>query len=261
MHTDPRELDAQFEQWLLDSARRDMPPPELTRHAWARFAKTSGQTAAAATGGPLLSRLGLRAALSKAAWLGAGMLAGSALTAAVLSPREAPITGDAREAAPLPIRARNEPREADEPTARREPTAQTRRAAPSEGDDSATTHAPRAKPRGSPEAAPVAPPIRRASPTPSSRASSSNLAAEVRAVDAVRREIEAGQPERALAAIKDFHRDFPRAQLAADAEGLAIEALLARGDHAGAAERARQLLRRYPEDPHAARFEPIARER
>lgn len=254
MHPDPRELDAQFEQWLLDAARRDTPPPELTRHAWARFAKTSGQ-AAAATRGALLSRLGARAALSKWAWLGAGMLAGSALTVAVLAPRAAPTARAPLDAAPLHAGAANEPLERDEPEA------QTQQAAPSPIHDGAAAHAPALAPHAAPPAAPSARHARRSSPAPSPLAASSNLAAEVRALDAVRGEIESNRPDRALAAIADFHHDFPRAQLAADAEGLAIEALLARGDRDGAAQRARQFLNQYPEDPHAARFEPIAGQR
>jgi len=246
MQTDPPDLDTKFEQWLLDSARRDVPPAELTERAWARFAKTSGQIAAGATGGAVLSRLGLRAARFQWAWLGAGMLAGSALTLAVLTLRGAPAV----------------------PSVPSAPTAQERReeaALHARADDEPTERAPRATPRALPTAPPPAAPValqpQRVSAASSPRAPSSTLAAEVRALDAVRREIESGQPERALVAVRDFHREFPRAQLAADAEGLAIEALLARGDRGGAAQRARQFLQHYPEDPHAARFEPIAGER
>lgn len=91
----------------------------------------------------------------------------------------------------------------------------------------------------------------------SARAAAPGLEAEVRALDAIQRAVSEGRPGDALDAVDVFHREFPRAQLAADAEGLAIEALLARGDTAAAAERAKRFLQRYPSDPHAPRFAPL----
>lgn len=89
-------------------------------------------------------------------------------------------------------------------------------------------------------------------------AAAPGLEAEVRALDAIQRAVSEGRPGEALDAVEVFHREFPRAQLAADAEGLAIEALLARGDTGAAAERAARFLERYPSDPHAPRFAPLA---
>jgi hypothetical protein len=86
----------------------------------------------------------------------------------------------------------------------------------------------------------------------------STLAAEVLALDEVRAAVVAQDFARALAHVESYHRVFPRGQLAADADALAIEALEARGDHDLAARDAKKFLGRNPNDPHAARMRALS---
>lgn len=90
-------------------------------------------------------------------------------------------------------------------------------------------------------------------PSPMPEAAST-LAAEIAALDGVRRAMAAGDFERALEGTAAYSRKFPRGQLAADADALAAQALSARGEHAAGSERAARFLERHPEDPHAARM-------
>jgi hypothetical protein len=55
-----------------------------------------------------------------------------------------------------------------------------------------------------------------------------------------------------------YNRHFPEAQLAPDADALAIEAPAEQGSRAEAARRSARFLSQYPKDPHAARVQLLS---
>jgi TolA-binding protein len=251
MSIEPSDADLDLERSLLEAARREAPPARAeTERAWRRFAASGGRVTASVAGGA--SRAWLSGA--NLAWLGAGLVAGSLATAAVMLGRDAApepavpsgerAPGPAHEANPAPVAV---------------PPA-TQAAVPLDGVPPAPpTASLRTEPAAAPGTPGLAAPKRAARKPRTARAAATpGLEAEVRALDAIRRAMSEGRPGDALDAVEVFHREFPRAQLAADAEGLAIEALLARGDTGAAAERAARFLVRYPSDPHAPRFAPLA---
>jgi len=77
----------------------------------------------------------------------------------------------------------------------------------------------------------------------------SGLLAEVRALEAVGTALGAGQPERAARELQAYRRRFPRGELAIEADVLAVQIAVARGDHATASAGAERLLAR-PEAEH-----------
>jgi hypothetical protein len=275
---EPSDADGDFERSLLEAARREEPPsPAETERAWRRFATSGSQVAASVVGGaarawPSSSSLG---------WLATGLLAGSMATAALMAGRDAvpePVatTGEQASAAaalsgeqgprhahqplpapvaPPPALPATVPAEGESPPAPFGARRVANRARfPASESTAEAASAPRAPKRG-------ATPDRAAPKQRGSRgAAAAGLEAEVRALDDIQRAVSDGHALEALDAVDAFHREFPRAQLAADAEGLAIEALLARGDTDAAAERAARFLERYPSDPHAPRFAPLVRE-
>lgn len=81
----------------------------------------------------------------------------------------------------------------------------------------------------------------------------SSLAREVAELDRARSAVWARDFDLALRRVEAFHAEFPRSQLAPDAEALAIEALRSKGDESAAERRAQRFLNRYPRDPHAER--------
>jgi TolA-binding protein len=81
----------------------------------------------------------------------------------------------------------------------------------------------------------------------------SALAAEVRALDAARAALARGASDEALARIARYLSAFPRGELRADAEVVALEALATKGDRPALERRAARFLHRQPNDPHAAR--------
>lgn len=81
----------------------------------------------------------------------------------------------------------------------------------------------------------------------------SSLAQEVAELDRARSAVWARDFDLALRRVEAFHAEFPRSQLAPDAEALAIEALRSKGDESAAERRAQRFLKRYPRDPHAER--------
>lgn len=276
--------DTAFERWLLEAARHDAPPPGATEQAWARFAADSARVASssgleprAASASPSLG--------AKLPWLGAGLVVGGVLGALIAfelrAPAPPPLSAHAEQApppraaaasderAPAPSRSAHEavpapPRSEDEaaapsphaaasnddaaapaPRAPRETAAPPPRAtAPARREKRSERTPPRARPRAASAEQSLAP-------------ARSTLALEVAALDAARARFAASSYADVLAAVDAFHRDFPLSQLGADAEALAIEALLARGDRAAAAARARRFLRTFPNDPHAARLAPM----
>ena len=79
-----------------------------------------------------------------------------------------------------------------------------------------------------------------------------SLAREIPLIDAGRSDL-ATAPSRALAALETHRREFPRGQLAAEREFLAVQALLQMNRIADANKRAAELAARYPSSSYAAR--------
>ncbi len=227
--------DAAFERWLLDAARREELPAALTEKAWARFEATSATTANAVSGRAGARRLGLHLSRASVGWLALGLVAGGALTLALVTSHPAPLPGHSTDEQSAMTGAFARP--PDLPP--------SRAVTPEDTTPEDTT----------PEA-PKVPPDRQRPFV--GRRPASTLAAEIEALEAVRAAIVAGNSVDALEGVAAFHRRFPRAQLRADAEGFALEALLAQGAGAEAAERARDFIRNYPHDPHVPRFAPLA---
>ena len=244
MAIDPRlgegdPADAAFERALLDSAKVDRVSEAATREAWERFTRATGAVALVAGGAAALrARQGLVRKLSHGAalkWLVVGAIGGSALTALWTRGVSTPESPELRD---LPS---------------------TASAVPS-GFEETLAAAPPAKegPRASPQHALAG--TRRRSPSSAAQSAShpdSTLPAEVRALDAARSAIANGAFREAVRLVDEYHRDFAHGQLTADADVLAIESLEAMGDHADAARRATEFLRRYPKDPHAGRIGAI----
>ena len=134
------------------------------------------------------------------------------------------------------------------------------------GHETARARQPRLEPLAAAEparapAAPAARPIRRhatearvaAPPAPAETASPNDmLAREVPLIDAGRSEL-ATSPSRALATLETHRREFPRGQLAAEREFLAVQALVQMNRVADARKRADELATRYPTSSYAAR--------
>jgi hypothetical protein len=233
---------ADFERSLLESARGDAPPAGATERAWRRFAADAALLVPlAAASAP---RSWFESATARAArWTLIGALGGGGLVAVWLRPpavREPPVA-PAHAALPAPVadvpaRVQAEPRVPTEPPASPAPAPGTLRGA---------------RPRK-----PAAPSLPPASGSPNAE---SSLAREVAALDAARTALAVGANASALRQIEQYHRDFPRGELSADADVVAIEALAARGDAAAAKGAARRFLQRHPRDPHVARIRELTR--
>jgi hypothetical protein len=83
-------------------------------------------------------------------------------------------------------------------------------------------------------------------------ASADTLAREIALIDAARSDLGAA-PARALGALETHKREFPRGQLAAEREFLAVEALRRMNRTEEARRRAGELEVRYPSSSYAAR--------
>ena len=104
----------------------------------------------------------------------------------------------------------------------------------------------------------AAPPLGTALPSASDGAGlrakvASELAAEVLHLDSARKLSTAGMHTQLLRSVAAFHRRFPRGALAPEAEVLALESLVELGRRAAASRRAKHFLSRYPVDPHSQR--------
>jgi hypothetical protein len=230
--------DLEFERALLASARGDeLPTAAAHEAAWLRFAAAAGALGA----GAALVPAGNQRFWSRAhfRWLATGAAAGAALTAVLLGwPTAAVSTRVTQTPAPPAASLLIAPA----PAAAIVP--------PRAGSSADVTAAPERAPLLS-SARAATPPVK---PHRASAAAASTLAAEIAALDGIRRAMAAGAFDRAFEGTQDYARKFPRGQLSADAEALAAEALAGRGERAAASERAARFLERYPEDPHAARM-------
>jgi hypothetical protein len=79
------------------------------------------------------------------------------------------------------------------------------------------------------------------------------LAREVPLIDAGRAALAAGAPSRALESLEAHRREFPRGQLAAEREFLAVQALVQMNRSGDAKQRAQELATRFPSSSYAAR--------
>jgi hypothetical protein len=238
-----------FEQWLLDSARTDELPVDVSA-AWARFgaslASVSGLAASgtAATGASGLGAVGvgggvgaLRAAAVK--WLIVGGIFGSTLTALIIGRG---FVGQKRASAPT----------ANLTAALSAPAPVVSvSASPME-----SVSPPLLAPQG--QELRIAPPRMAARPSRGGAPSLSGLGAQVALLDAARAAVAAGAFSEALRATDRFQRVFAKGELAPDAEVVAIEALAALGERAALSARADRFLALYPADPQAARVKALA---
>lgn len=234
--------DERFERLLIDSAQHDELPNNVDV-AWQNFdsALKGVSLLAAGAGGAWAVRRAQRWLAAK--WLIWGVLSGSALTAVGLrvSHHRPP------QASPTPSAAITVPAAPNSTS-----TAQVEREAKVQEE---RTKAPSAVKPTPHSARPHQAPTRSAEPV----APSSTLAAQVALLDSARTAIAAGAFAEALRLADRYRADFPAGELGPEAEVVAIEALVARGDRAAASARAARFLARYPGDPHAARVKWLVR--
>jgi hypothetical protein len=264
MSIDP---DARFERALLESARSDANPPDVS-DAWTRFAETlalavpraaRGRGDAAGDLAPRAAAAGVKGARAGALrWLLIGALGGAVPTAVlVLRHRPAVMVAPADAVG----------------TARSELGVGGARAlAPASASSSGAPPTPEAPRATSGTARPTTSPRRHAAPANAAvrlcragdergtapEAPGSTLSAEVSRIDTARTASALGDYDEAVRLIDHYHRDFPRGALGADADVVALEAVAARRDQPEVARRAALFLARYPNDPHAARVRALA---
>ena len=232
--------DERFERLLIDSAQSDELPTHVDA-AWHKFgAVLSGVSVlAAGAGGTLAVQRAQRWLAAK--WLIWGVLAGSALTALSLRPSHDHRTVPS---AALSVPTAVPTTTSSTPTAGIEVVTRQRDAAPPT-TPKAMPHSIRPRtPASHSEAAPPA---------------TSTLTAEVALLDAARAAAAAGTFAEALRLADRYRIDFPGGELAPEAEVVAIEALVERGEKPSARERAARFLARYPGDPHTGRVKWLVR--
>jgi TolA-binding protein len=260
--------DLRVERALLDSARADEVPRETVERAWLRFAGTIAAASASSAGASphLLSGTKIGPGVA-AKWLVIGALGGSCVTAAYFRlvrgepTRRVPAEASAPLAAPATNRERIAVLPASEPAPVPEaPPLATAFAGSSDGKPVPSRSAPhqrRSPAVSEPTPRDEAPPIGPATQVVGTPRAS-ELAREVSALDAARAALTAGAFDQALGAIETYHRDFPSGALSADADVVALRALVGNGAHVEAAEHARRFLAEYPNDPHAAYVKSVA---
>jgi hypothetical protein len=245
--------DEAFGRLLLDSAQEDAITEPDVRAAWSRFAERVG--AVAAVGGAAAGGAYPGSAVQRAAFRGvaAGGLLGGAIAVAWMGHRTLPKSSFTTLPAVATVKV-----EQVEPPPPLPPHAEPAEAfaASSRGLAPAHRAVPRPRPivtlEKLPDRDPVASPAPVSAPPPKSF--NSTLAAEVLALDRTRAALAGKDFAQALVDIDGYHRDFPRGQLAVDAEALAVEVLDAHGEHAEASRRAIQFISQHPNDPHAERL-------
>jgi hypothetical protein len=87
----------------------------------------------------------------------------------------------------------------------------------------------------------------------------STLSDEISAIDRARAAIAAGDGVRGLQLVDDYQRRFPRGMFTQEAEVLRVEALVVRGDRAGARRAVERFLAAHPASPHAPRLRAMAK--
>jgi hypothetical protein len=250
--------DEEFERTLLRSASGDVPAPEASARAWARFAATMAGVAltlattgvpapfAAATPGRRFA--GAVAAVKK---LAIGAIGGSVVTLALVGRHAVPagsiapsstIRSSPVAVAPLAHAAPSawDPPEAYPSPSAAAPLSTSRNPGRSVGKrDSQVTAAPGSSRPG----------------TSAAEGEARSLAAEVAALDVARSVLDAGRPDETLALLGRYLAVFPRGKLLPEAGVLRIEALAASGDRARVIGEAVRFLAQYPNAPQRARVE------
>ncbi len=227
--------DERFERRLLDSARSDELPTDVAA-AWAKLGAgllAASTLTAGSTGAAVSARLGRFAAVR---WLVIGFIAGSALTALVGGRL---------------VRSQSAAHNDEAPSASSAPSAFVVVAPAREvvlrAPDRETSVPPRVS-----ERAP-----QKISESARANAPHFSLGAQVALLDAARAALAAGDAARVLELTAHYEHEFPRGQLAPDAEVVALEALAQRGATSELAARAARFLARYPGDPHTARVQAL----
>jgi hypothetical protein len=96
-------------------------------------------------------------------------------------------------------------------------------------------------------------------PRPRRAGSGDALSVEARRVAAARDALRVGDAAGALSALHALAADSPQGELAEERAVLEVEALEALGRHEDAVARGSEVLRRYPDSPHAARLRETLR--
>ena len=243
-----RALDAAFERLLLDAARRDAPPEGAQREAWARFATIAGSAAVGAGVGVDGSTLVRAVHRAGARWFAIGALSGGVLTAGWMASTRSPVTSSM---VPSTLQSAEPVRAASSSVSEAVP-------APRSSSREESSRPPVERQGSSRRVEKVVRSTGSTAPPSSSAQSSSTLAREIEALDAVQGSLTRRDFARAFELAERYPKAFPAGQLEAEAAALAIEALAGQGNHAEAKRRALTFLRRYPNDPHRARVAAIA---
>lgn len=245
-----------LEMALLRSAKDDGPPPGAMDRAMVAVGLTgvigAGAGASAPASGVYAKPAGsvMKSLFELLTWAFLGAAAGALFmgdpgansSSSAISTEMRPSTVVEQGSAPAPA---GDPRGEPEQGA-----AEDVSPAPLPGDEGGSAKAL----RGTQQGAPSAPRSRKVeAPRPT-------LAEEVALLDAARKALSAGNASGALDALQGHEQRFSSGALTAEAAVLKIEALAARGDHAGAAAQARAFLSAHPNTPHAAHVRDILHE-
>lgn len=221
-----------FERELLEAARAERPPAELTlamEQALGLGSAVAGPGAAGAASVTGSAGFWGYAAIAGVVLAGAGAAllafapasppaavrpAAPAVQAAVVTPQAAPATPSETGVAPAPIE-----------------TSVSRPMAP---------------------AAPVA--VR----APVARPAANPLRDEIRLIDEARAALRGGDSERSLSSLERHARQFPRGALRQEAAVLRVQALDRLGQRGRASSLARDFLKEHPESPHSERVRTLA---
>jgi hypothetical protein len=243
MSDPPRLLDggaSELERSLLKSWESERPSPEGRERALAIAAMGTIALTAAAKGASLAPKAALGAS-SFGKWLLLGaFVAAAGGTAAYVHHRMAR-SSDAvasKTAAVVPAAPLvPSPQVAAAPVAPSQPAPSVAQSAPAISEP-----APRAAAAHSPSAGPRP---------------ASTLGDQVTALDRARRALADGDSRGALHALDDYEARYPHGVLAEEAEVVRVEALVAAGDHEGAARVGARFLASHPNSPHASRVRAL----
>jgi hypothetical protein len=198
-----------------------------------------------AAGGDSLSRLGTRSALGV---VGVGIVGAIALSLWLRSTPKASSDGVFTPRGPVPVA--NTAHLEGAPAAAAEPS-HAAQAAPTERAEHALREVPPRHDGSEPQRA------RRQAARSHAEPVDSGLLAEVRALEAVSTAIDAGQPGRAARELAAYRRRFAQGELAIEADVLAIQIAVARGDRETASAGAERLLARPEADHYRARVRAL----
>jgi TolA-binding protein len=235
--SDPKRLTVvgatDLERTLLQAARRDQPPPELTARMAAGLGISIGAAVTAASV-PAAAAPVMAAKTTVGAWLAAGAIA-AAVTAGVVGVRlsartEAPAVKASEAAAPAAVAPA-----AEDPVA------------PAATNRGTRVERPRHRPVAAPSPA-VAP----------ARGDEGDLRDQIALIDAARTAVKAGASERALVLLRRYDATYPGGAFRPEALALRIEALDQDGRQTEARALARDFLARYPQSPVADRVTRVA---